>query len=58
MTQRRPTEKEFWQDIYLDPKDEVEACTQCHLPDCIPKHRDCGLRKLLEQKHQRVIILK
>lgn len=55
---RRPTEKAFWQDIYLDPKDEVEACTRCHLPDCIPKHSECALRRLLEQKHGTPVTLK
>lgn len=55
---RRPTEKAFWQDIYLDPKDEVEACTRCHLPDCIPQHSECALRRLLEQKHGTPVTLK
>lgn len=55
---RRPTDKEFWQDIYLDPKDEVDACLKCRLPDCIPKHRDCALRKLLEEKRGTPITIK
>ena len=58
MSNRRPTDKEFYQDIYLDPKDEVEACVSCHLPDCIPKHRECNLKKLLEAKLQRPVVLK
>lgn len=58
MSQRRPTEKEFYADIYLDPADEIEACIKCHLPDCIVKHRECGLRILLEKKHNKIIVLK
>lgn len=55
---RRPTEKEHFDGVFLDPQDEVNACITCHLPDCIPKHRECNLRQLLEQKHGKPVVLK
>lgn len=46
------------QESYEHPKDEIEACLKCHLPDCRPAALDCALRRLREQRAGKRIRLK
>ena len=46
------------EESYQHPQDEIDACRTCHLPDCIPQHRECNLRVLRTKKQGREIKLK
>lgn len=40
------------------PKEEIDLCLACRLPDCCPRNDACGLRQHLQTKYGRRIRLK
>ena len=40
------------------PKEQIEICLKCPLPDCCPTSKSCGIRLHLEEKYGRRVKLK
>ena len=40
------------------PKEQIEICLKCQLPDCCPTSKSCGLRIHLAEKYGKRVKLK
>lgn len=54
-TQRNGAGRRNYDEWFETPKEEVDACLRCKLPDCMPTSKSCELRKLLEEKRGRKV---
>lgn len=58
MTGKNKGTRKSAEESYNHPADEIDACRACHLPDCIPQHRECNLRVLRSKKRGYPVKLK
>lgn len=58
MSRVKEDKKSYIGKVAETPKDQIEICLKCTLPDCCPTSKTCALRLHLAEKYGKAVKLK